>query len=1055
MAEAAIQQHIPQPTAKAGRLDRTALRESYRMDENLAVARLLEFVNLSNGQKNNIKRMATDAVEVIRKTPMKSLGVESFLSEYGLNTKEGLALMSMAEALLRVPDGTTANALINDKLSSADWQLKSDRASDVLMTLSGWGLMLSGKVVKAGSVLKKLGEPVIREAMLQAMKILGKQFVMGQSIDDALKRAVDIEKKGFVHSYDMLGEGARTFKDAARYYDEYVTAIDAIGRQLDKRGDGRHTPQTSSGISVKLSALHPRYKMTHRDECVPDLVQKVKRLAMKCKDYKIGLTIDAEEADRLELSLDIIERVFLDPDLGQWDGFGVAIQAYQKRCFDLVDWLANLSQQGGRRLMVRLVKGAYWDSEIKWSQIAGLSEYPVYTRKTTTDLSYLACAIKLLARPDCFYAQFATHNAQTAATILELAGTEKTERQFEFQRLYGMGDVLHKYLLEQYKIPSRIYAPVGTYKDLLPYLVRRLLENGANSSFVNKVFDPSIPPENLLRDVHDYMSNQRDAAHPKIPLPKDIMEKGRVNSSGLELENPDELRDLLAEVDYQSTLTFESAPIIDGKTKFRKDIEREVCAPFNRDMPIGRVCPATEEDLEQAVAEAHKAYFAWDKTPVEDRAACLDRMADLLEKNRGRLIALCALEAGKTLQDGVDEVREAVDFCRYYARNARAEFGAAQTLPGPTGESNKISLHGRGVFLCISPWNFPLAIFLGQVTAALVSGNAVLAKPADQTSIIAYEAVKLLHQAGIPKNILHYIPARGSVIGQKLIPDERISGIVFTGSTGTAKTIQRSLAARDGTIIPFIAETGGQNAMIADSTALPEQIVDAVLRSSFLSAGQRCSALRVLYLQKDIADNVIAMIGGAMDALKIGDPRHAATDIGPVIDEKALTELNRHREQMRTAAKILHEMELGSVHQNGTFCAPTMIEIDNIDVLKQEHFGPILHIIRFGAKDLDKVIEQINSTGFGLTLGIQTRIQSRADYIAQRVKVGNIYVNRSMTGAVVGVQPFGGEGLSGTGPKAGGPRYLHRFAVERVVSIDTTASGGNASLVSLDDSFES
>jgi RHH-type proline utilization regulon transcriptional repressor/proline dehydrogenase/delta 1-pyrroline-5-carboxylate dehydrogenase len=869
---------------------------------------------------------------------------------------------------------------------------------------------------------------------------------MGRTIDEAIERAKAMEKRGYRYSYDMLGEAARTMRDAERYDRAYRAAIAAIGRASRDRG-----PIESPGISVKLSALHPRYEFAQAHRVMTELVPRVQALALAAKAVDIGFTIDAEEADRLDLSLDVIEAVSGDPALAGWEGFGLAIQAYQKRCTHLVDWLADMARRHQRRLMVRLVKGAYWDSEIKWSQERGLPGYPVFTRKASTDVSYLACAKKLLADPVAFYPQFATHNAHSFAAVLEMAGVNGSNgrRDFEFQRLHGMGEALYDQVVgpEKLGLAARVYAPVGSHEDLLAYLVRRLLENGANTSFVNRIVDEKAPIAELIADPVARVRRLPVKPHPRIPLPVDLYGKGRKNSRGIDLTDLNELVPLEAAMDAAAASPWSAAPLIGGAA--RGGTTRPVTNPADRRQTVGQVTEAGKAEVEEALTRASRAAEDWDATPAVERAACLVRAADLMEQSRAQLMAIAVREAGKTLPDALAEVREAVDFCRYYAERARADFAQPLPLPGPTGERNQIALHGRSVFACISPWNFPLAIFTGQVTAALAAGNTVVAKPAEQTPLIAATAVRFLHQAGVPADVLHLLPGDGPTVGAPLVADPRIAGVAFTGSTETARGINRVLAARDGPIVPLIAETGGQNAMIVDSSALPEQVVRDVLASSFQSAGQRCSALRVLFVQADIADKLEEMLVGAMAELKVGDPALLATDVGPVIDEDAKAMLEKHAQRMAHDGELLFAATLGPDCAHGSFFAPRAFRIDRLAQLEREVFGPILHIVHFAGDRLDEVLDAINATGYGLTLGIHSRIDSTVQHIHERLRVGNAYVNRNMIGAVVGVQPFGGEGLSGTGPKAGGPRYLHRFATERTLTIDTTAAGGNASLLSL------
>ncbi len=1026
---------------------REAITSAYRMDETTCLTALLEQASLPLDARQRITVTATNLVSETRKQRKKQGGLDTFLHEYDLSSDEGIALMCLAEALLRIPDTHTMNRLIADKISTADWDTHSNTDSSLFVNAATWSLMLTGKIfaptlsnekslsASLKRVISRTGETLIRPIILQGMKIIGKQFVMGRTIEEALTNAKKLEAKGYRYSYDMLGEAARTQKDAEKYFNAYQTAITAIGKESQGL-DPIHGP----GISIKLSALHPRYEIAKRERVLNELVPRLLMLAQAAKKQNIGMTIDAEEADRLELSLDIIESVFCSPELEGWEGFGLAVQAYQKRAPFVIDWLANLAKRQKRRLMVRLVKGAYWDAEIKISQVLGLEGYPVFTRKQATDVSYIACAKKILSYSDCIYPQFGTHNAHTVATILEMAGTYQ---DFEFQCLHGMGEPLYDQLIAS--TPCRIYAPVGSHKDLLGYLVRRLLENGANTSFINRIADEKTPIEDIIADPVAKIAGLTSKPHPRIPLPQNIYGIERINSQGLDLSNTHTLQALKKAMEQVDQRKWESSPVIAGKNSLHT--AKPVLSPTNVDRIVGYVHEATAEDIEQALTAATHAKVAWANTPVTERAACLERAADLFEKNLAALITLLCNEGGKQIVDCVSEVRETVDFCRYYAMRARCDL-LPQQLPGPTGEFNQFSLHPRGIIACISPWNFPLAIFIGQIAAALVSGNAVIAKPAEQTPLIAREAVRLLQEAGIPDAVLQLLPGDGSLVGAKLVADTRIAGVMFTGSTETARLIQQTLTNRPGPLVPFIAETGGQNVMIVDSSALPEQVVADVLLSAFNSAGQRCSALRVLFVQEDIAEPLLTMLQGAMAELTVGDPALLATDIGPVIDEDALFMLENHLVKMQTEAALLYQVPMKALPP-GHFFAPAMVEIKKLSVLKGEVFGPILHIIRYAAKNLDQVLDDINQTGYGLTLGIHSRINATVNYIENHVAVGNVYVNRNMIGAVVGVQPFGGEGLSGTGPKAGGPYYLPRLCVERVVSINTTAAGGNATLVSL------
>lgn len=1034
---------------------RQQLTKMYRCSEVKALAPLIAAASMPESVINKIQVRAKTLVESIRKKRIGKSSLDAFMYQYHLSSEEGIALMCLAEALLRIPDKTTQDKLIKDKIAEADWAEHSGKSSSMFVNAATWGLMLTGRIYQWDelpaknllSSLKKLtkrsGEPMIRQAVNYAMKILGKQFVMGRNIEEALKRAEELEEQGYRYSYDMLGEAARTAEDAERYYQAYQKAILAIGKKMQHQD---HI--NSAGISIKLSALHPRYEFAKYDDVMQKLVSKLLELSIMAREQNIGLTVDAEEADRLDLSLDVFKAVFVDKALAGWSGLGLAVQAYQKRAYDLIDWLADLARAENKSIMIRLVKGAYWDSEIKLSQELGLEGYPVFTRKVATDVSYLACAKKIIEYGDTFYPQFATHNAYSVSAIMEMMGKRK---DFEFQCLHGMGQPLYDEVVgkNNWDIPCRIYAPVGTHEDLLAYLVRRLLENGANSSFVNRIADAKEPIEKLIEDPITVLNSYSSKAHPKIPLPRDIYGAERLNSKGIDLTNFNVLAELKHALDSDAKIQYKAGSIISGQLQI--NAPQPVKSPSDCSLTVGSASAATQEDVRKAMDAAKSAFESWNQTAVNVRAACLLKAADLLEENMAKFMAIAIREAGKTIPDAVAEVREAIDFCRYYAAQAVEHMSKAQELTGPTGELNQLSLHGRGVIVCISPWNFPLAIFIGQVTAALVTGNTVLAKPAEQTPIIATEAVKLLHEAGIPVDVLHLLLGSGDVVGAALVQDLATAGVMFTGSTQTARLINQTLANKSGAIIPLIAETGGQNAMIVDSSALPEQVVKDVSHSAFGSAGQRCSALRVLYLQEDVADKIITMLTGAMAELVVADPAYLSTDVGPVIDKDAQSMLQAHFDKMQAEAKLLYQVKLGEHCNKGMFFAPCAFEISSINCLEQENFGPFLHVVRYKSKDLDKVISDINNAGYGLTLGIHSRIESTIQKIIENVRVGNMYVNRSMTGAVVGVQPFGGERLSGTGPKAGGPHYLFRLCAEQSLSVNTTASGGNASLMSLDD----
>jgi RHH-type proline utilization regulon transcriptional repressor/proline dehydrogenase/delta 1-pyrroline-5-carboxylate dehydrogenase len=1027
------------------------LNKNYTTDETEIIKTLLATATLPSETLATIQVTAEQLVINVRNTRLKQGGLDAFLYQYDLSSDEGIALMCLAEALLRIPDSETINKLIRDKISHADWEEHLGKSESLFVNAATWGLMLTGKIMSAeeinasglSKVLKRLiargGEPLIRKTVAHAMTVLGKQFVMGRTIHEALKRAHEYEQRGYLFSYDMLGEAARTMEDADKYYKAYQKAIQSVSKATQGKD-----PFTGSGISVKLSALHPRYEFAQRDYVVPFISERLLQLAVQAKQANIGLTVDAEEAERLSISLEIIQQVFCDPLLNGWEGLGIAIQSYQKRGFYLIDWLAELAHSQKKRLGLRLIKGAYWDSEIKNAQVKGWSGYPVFTRKIATDVSFIACAKKILSYPDAFYPAFATHNAYSLAAILAIAGHR---RDFEFQCLHGMGYTLYDQVVgkNNFNIPCRVYAPVGGHEDLLAYLVRRLLENGANTSFVNRIIDETIPVSEIIADPVAKLATQAIKPHPNIPLPCDLFGAHRKNSKGINMSDPLELATLMSAMQPLAVKQYQAYAIKPDGNK------RIIYSPIDNRRSLGFLYETPAADINIVLLIADRAFQAWEMTPVNQRALFLEKAADLLENRTAELMSLLIREGGKTLPDALAEVREAVDFCRYYAMQAREHIDQPQTMPGPTGESNQLFLRGRGPMICISPWNFPLAIFMGQVAAALVTGNTVIAKPAMQTALIGMAAVQLLHEAGIPKDVIQLLPASGKLIGNQLIPDDRIKGVIFTGSTETAQQINQTLAQRNGPIVPLIAETGGQNAMIVDSSALPEQVVADVITSAFMSAGQRCSALRVLFLQEDIADKTIQMLIGAMAELKLGNPQFLQTDIGPVIDHGTKKTLEEHFHHMQKEAKLLYQVPLHDDAQYGSYFAPCVFEIKNLQQLTREVFGPILHIIRFRSYELDKVINDINATGYGLTMGIHSRIDETVHYIAQRIKAGNIYVNRNMIGAVVGVQPFGGENLSGTGPKAGGPHYLTRLCTERTLTINTTAAGGNASLMSISD----
>ncbi len=1030
------------------------LAQTYRQDEEAFVKQLMNHYPILAVDKKQIQENAQKLMQSMREQRTQTGGLDAFMFQYDLSSEEGIALMCMAEALLRIPDKGNMDKLIRDKLASADWKSHLGKSHSMFVNAATWALMLTGKVVEhsgenykkhssgLSNALKKLtakgGEPIIRQAISHAMKILGKQFVMGRHMKEALKRAKEKEKIGYTYSYDMLGEAAFTDTDAKKYLEAYAQAIKAIG--ADNKGKGYIK---GAGISIKLSALHPRYEIMKKSRLESELYERVKILVELAKEYNIGLTIDAEEADKLILSLELLEKILASGIAKGWDGLGLAVQAYQKRALATIDCLQNLSKQYQQKLCIRLVKGAYWDTEVKLAQEQGLSDYPVFTRKASTDLNYIACAKKLCEYKDDFYLQFATHNALSFCTIQHLCQTHQVT-EYEFQCLHGMGDAMYDSIAKA-GTACRIYAPVGSHEDLLPYLVRRLLENGANTSFVNRIANDNMPLERMTQSPVDKLADFPSLRHTSIPLPQNLYGTERLNSKGVDLSHPNAFMPVMQQIS-QSTQSYIAKATIQEQPN---TTSQKQYSPVNHTVCLGEKFDANESDIIKSIEAADKAFQTWRFESSEYRATLLKKTADLLESQKIELYRLLMLEGGKILEDAVSELREAIDFCRYYAVEGQKN-GQDKILTGPTGEENKIRLCGRGIIACISPWNFPLAIFLGQVSASLAAGNCVIAKPASQTTLVAQKAIDILHEAGFPKDVVQLLPARGSLVGEHLLKDARVKAVLFTGSTDTARQINQTLAHRDGSIVPFIAETGGQNAMIVDSSALPEQVVQDVITSSFKSAGQRCSALRVLFVQEDIADKVITMLQGAMAELEIGDPLVYSTDIGPVIDATAKDDLLTHAARMDKEAKKIYEVPLSSHNlEKGSFFAPRAYEIENISVLSEEIFGPILHVIRFKGTKLDQVISDINNTGYGLTLGIHSRIDETVEYIIQRAQVGNIYVNRNMIGAVVGVQPFGGEGLSGTGPKAGGPHYLLRLSVERTVSVNTTASGGNATLMSI------
>jgi RHH-type proline utilization regulon transcriptional repressor/proline dehydrogenase/delta 1-pyrroline-5-carboxylate dehydrogenase len=1030
---------------------REASREHALWPEELAAPHLLRSLELTGGGRHRAVAVAKNLVEGARARRDERPFLDAFLQEFGLSNQEGIALMCIAEALLRIPDDATADRLIAEQLASGDWAAHAGRSESLFVNASTWGLMLTGGLFELDPAIKsdasqwvrkltrKAGEPVVRLAVRRAMRIIGGEFVVGRTIEEALKRSAG-DPELAVCSFDMLGEGARTRQDATRYLAAYQHAITAIGR-----GAGGRDPHRVSSISIKLSALEPRYAPWQRDQVLARLVPPLLELARQAAGAGIELTVDAEEADRLDLSLDVMDALARDPATRAWPGLGLAVQAYGKRALDVIDWIAATAASHGRLMTVRLVKGAYWDTEIKRAQERGLAGFPVYTRKLTTDVSYLACAGRLFHHGNTIYAQFATHNAHSIAAVLELA---RGAGNFEFQRLHGMGRLLYAEAAKQIAdFPQvRVYAPVGEHKDLLAYLVRRLLENGANTSFVNRFMDEQVPVDDIVRDPVPELERLGACANPHLPVPAALYADRR-NSAGVDAGNPHELAALTAGLGARRGLQHTAGPIVDGVSA--SGTPHPITNPADRRDVVGTARDATPDEINAAFESGARLQPAWNLAGGRERAACLERAADLLESRRLDFLSLLVREAGKTWPDAIAEVREAADYCRYYALQARERFTAPVRLSGPTGESNDLSLQGRGVFACISPWNFPLAIFAGQVTAALAAGNAVVAKPAEPTPLIAANFVRLLHEAGVPRGVLQLAPAPGRPFGEIAFAHPRLAGVALTGSTATAVTINRLLAARGGAILPFIAETGGLNAMIVDSTALPEQVVDDVVNSAFMSAGQRCSALRLLFLQEDIADAVIDMIAGAMDELIIGDPADLQTDVGPVISAAAAAGLAAHVAKMEREARVIKACRLGPAHAHGSFFAPHLIGLDHAAQLEREEFGPVLHVVRYRLDDVAQVLESIRASHYGLTLGVQTRLESFWRQIFRDTNVGNTYVNRNMIGAVVGVQPFGGSGLSGTGPKAGGPHYVPRFAIERTLTVNTTATGGNATLLNL------
>jgi len=1042
-----------QAAAKPGTIP--TINDLYLADEAALVRELTEAADSGEAMRKKILGTASDLVRAVRKNKAKEGGIDAFLQQYDLSSEEGVLLMCIAEALLRIPDADTADRLIADKITSARWKDHLGVSDSIFVNASTWGLMLTGQLLQLdestknnpvhllGKLVNRAGEPVVRTAMRQAMRIMGHQFVMGRTIGEALRRSAKGANNGYRYSFDMLGEAALTSADAQRYMDAYHAGVTEIGAgPLQDAEDIFAAP----GVSVKLSALHPRFSYMQQDRVLSELVPKVTELAIHAKESGIGLTIDSEEADRLELTLEVFDRVYRDAGLSGYEGFGLAVPTYQRRAREVFRYLVDLSNEVGRRIPVRLVKGAYWDAEIKYAQEHGLSSYPVFTRKAHSDVSYLACARQALDAGEALYLQFATHNAHTLASVIHFAGSR---RDYEFQRLHGMGEELYAEVInpERFNRPCRVYAPVGSHEDLLPYLVRRLLENGSNTSFVNRIVDESIAVEDIVADPIVTTREHDCQPHSKIDAPADLFQPERSNSKGINLADRNVSTQLLAEMQAVRDKQYVAHPIVGGKAMAGDEMPS--VNPADNSHVVGICQQAKPEHVDAALDLAVAGQKSWDRTPADERGAILNRAADLFEENAAELMALIVSEGGRIIPDSISELREAVDFLRYYAARANELFGEPTVMPGPTGERNVHGMRGRGVFVCISPWNFPLAIFTGQVSAALAAGNAVLAKPAASTPVLAFRAIQLLHEAGVPPAVLHFLPGPGRTIGARAIADPRLAGVALTGSTETARVINQTLANRDGPIGVLIAETGGQNAMFVDSTALPHQVVIDSLYSAFNSGGQRCSALRLLCVQDDIASKVEDLLIGHMEELSIGDPALLSTDVAPIIDDSARSSLVSHIERMSKEQNILHRCSLDDTTSAGTFFAPTLVEIDSIDALTEEVFGPVLHVLRFKARDLEKTIDAVNGTGFGLTMGLHSRIDSRARALMLRSGAGNLYINRNMIGAVVGVQPFGGRGLSGTGPKAGGPHYLPRFGTEYTVSTNLAAVGGNASLLTL------
>ncbi len=1015
---------------------RQKIFDSHLLNEENYIPYLISYLKLENSTQESIKNTAIDLITKVRNQPQLET-LDAFLKEYDLSTEAGIAVMCIAESILRIPDIQTGDALIQDKLTSVDWEKHVGRSSSLFVNASTWAFLLTGKILYEPSdnnneihnafskILSESSKPVIRQAIQQAIKLISNHFIIGRAIQDAFEKSQESKNRIYRYSFDMLGEAAITSEDANKYFEKYMLAIE----HLHKSGD--HDPITGPGVSIKLSALHPRYEFAKYKSVFNRLYPYLKDLAQAAKRANISFVIDAEETERLDLQLDLFESLCSESCLHNWDGLGIAVQAYQKRVFSVIDWLISIAKTTDRRLMLRLVKGAYWDSEIKRAQMLGLKNYPVFTRKESTDISYLACAKKILNHTDMIYPMFATHNAHTIAAILNFT---ESYRDFEFQRLYGMGEQLYSSIItsEDPPLPCRVYAPCGQYKELLPYLVRRLLENGANTSFVNQILDPSISVNQVAADPIQSLSKQSSIPNSKIPLPLNLYQPHRLNSIGLDLTQESTLLNLKERLQQSSQNHWRATSIINGE--LQQGEKTYVYSPANPNKKIGSVVWATKEDVNLAVQYAQLAFSSWQKTSPSDRANCLIKAAELLEANTDELITLCILEAGKTIANAIAEIREAIDYCRYYAYQANTLFNSPLSFANSTIKVERV---GCGIFACISPWNFPLAIFLGQVVAALVTGNTVIAKPAEQSPLIATKVMQLLHQAGVPVEVLHLIVGNGE-IGDAIVNDHRIAGVVFTGSTTVAHSISKALSTGEPCCRPLIAETGGINAMIVDSSALLEQAVIDVIQSAFDSAGQRCSALRVVYMQEDIAEEFLQLLIGAMAELEVGDPSDLCSDIGPIIDQNAKRDLQQYEQEISKVAKLVYKTNTSLTSKEDNFFAPCVYEIKSIKQIKKEAFGPVLHFIRYSAHNVINVLQEINGSGYGLTFGVHSRVNSFTKHASETVRAGNIYINRNMIGATVGIQPFGGEKMSGTGPKAGGPHYLYKFTREIRTNLDSS-----------------